>query len=529
MKTLNNENNWKKENVFPFYYFLLSIYPAIFALGHNIHEIYINVAVRPIAILFLICLVVFGVIFILTRSLFRTGLLSTWIMILFLNYGKFFDWLDQISFFDLISRHRYVIFLWLLTSVVGIHWISKIKPSKNLTIILNLFSIALIIIPVIQITSYSLRIENQRNNAESIAVNTDVLTANADNPDVYVIVLDTYPRADSLEKNFDINNEFFLQQLTDMGFYVASCARCNYAYTELSLSSMFNLNYLDQVAPDVINSGKDTVPLFNLLKNSLMRRNFEQLGYSTYSLASYPPLAWDDSDFFYDVKAEQNENTNGNLAITSFERLIFDSTAIKLLFDLDVFVDSTDQVPFNYRYAEHVRYHQFTLQMLRNVVSQRGPKLVFTHLTSPHAPFVFTPEGELLTEPPNIPWVDGLSWEDNKKYFGMQVQYISNQMTPILKEIINGSETDPIIVLFGDHGYALNDAERMAVLSAVYAPEYVKESLYPSISHVNIFRVIFNQAFGGNYDILEDVSYMSPHPDPFNFSIIDEVLPGCVE
>lgn len=101
-------------------------------------------------------------------------------------------------------------------------------------------------------------------------------------------------------------------------------------------------------------------------------------------------------------------------------------------------------------------------------------------------------------------------------------------MIPIIREIIESSETKPIIVLFGDHGYAA-DAERMAVLTAVYTPDKVKDSMYPGISLVNIFRIIFNQSFGGNYKILDDISYMSPHTDPFNFTIVEEILPGCIQ
>lgn len=518
-----------KDIGFPFYYFIISVYPVVFNLGHNIHEVYPNVAIRPFLILFGLSLIAFAILLLFTKSMTKSGMFGTWLMVLFLTYGSFFRWIDQISFFEMVSRHRYVLIFWLLIALIGIFLLSKVNPSKNFVRILNAFAIALILIPIIQIGSYNFRIAVQKRKADNQISETTSLLASSEKPDVYVIVLDTYPRADSLEKTFNISNQDFISQLTDMGFYVAPCSRCNYAYTELSLSSMFNLDYLDQVAPEVIKSGQDTVPLFNLLKNSLMRRNFEQLGYNTYSIASYPPLAWEDADFFYNSNSIDIDKKEDRSFLTSFERMIFESTALKTFLDLNVFTDSTEQIPVNYyRYAEHVQKHLFTLDALKNVVTKRGPKLVFTHITSPHAPFVFTPDGDLLDNPPNIPWVEGLPWEEHKKYFGMQVQYISNEMIPIIREIIESSETKPIIVLIGDHGYAA-DAERMAVLTAVYAPDKVKDSMYPGISLVNIFRIIFNQSFGGNYKILDDISYMSPHTDPFNFTIVEEILPGCIQ
>jgi hypothetical protein len=42
--------------------------------------------------------------------------------------------------------------------------------------------------------------------------------------------------------------------------------------------------------------------------------------------------------------------------------------------------------------------------------------------------------------------------------------------------------------------------------------------LYPTITPVNTFRLIFNAYFGGNYEMLEDISYFSPVPNLYDFS-----------
>jgi len=41
---------------------------------------------------------------------------------------------------------------------------------------------------------------------------------------------------------------------------------------------------------------------------------------------------------------------------------------------------------------------------------------------------------------------------------------------------------------------------------------------------VNTFRIIFNSYFGGNYDMLPNVSYFSPVPNLYEFS---EVKNNC--
>jgi len=48
--------------------------------------------------------------------------------------------------------------------------------------------------------------------------------------------------------------------------------------------------------------------------------------------------------------------------------------------------------------------------------------------------------------------------------------------------------------------------------------------LYPQLSPVNSFRIIFNDYFAGNYDMLPDVTYYSPVPNLYDFS---EVKNNC--
>lgn len=57
-------------------------------------------------------------------------------------------------------------------------------------------------------------------------------------PDIYYIILDTYTRADTLSSYFSYNNDGFLTDLENKGFYVARRSQSNYSYTALSLASM---------------------------------------------------------------------------------------------------------------------------------------------------------------------------------------------------------------------------------------------------------------------------------------------------
>jgi hypothetical protein len=86
--------------------------------------------------------------------------------------------------------------------------------------------------------------------------------------------------------------------------------------------------------------------------------------------------------------------------------------------------------------------------------------------------------------------------------------------------LISESDTPPIIVLQGDHGPWLQTKEkRLRIFNAYYLPGN-NDKLYSKITPVNTFRLIFDTYFGGNYDMLPDVSYFSPVPKLYDFSEI---------
>ena len=63
-------------------------------------------------------------------------------------------------------------------------------------------------------------------------------------PDIYYIVLDGYPRSDSLAHYFDFDNSSFPQALRERGFYIADASHSNYTMTFLSIASSLNMRYV---------------------------------------------------------------------------------------------------------------------------------------------------------------------------------------------------------------------------------------------------------------------------------------------
>jgi hypothetical protein len=159
----------------------------------------------------------------------------------------------------------------------------------------------------------------------------------------------------------------------------------------------------------------------------------------------------------------------------------------------------------------------FTLDQLDKLSYIQGPKLVFAHIIAPHPPYVFGPAGE----PIEAADVGTTKTQEGADHYRDQALYISNRMKEIVPKIIANSNPPPIIVIQGDHGptVASRPRSRMSNLNAYFLPG-VAAPVYPTVTPVNTFRIIFNAYFGQDLELLDDVSLYSDYTDPFNFKVI---------
>jgi hypothetical protein len=124
-----------------------------------------------------------------------------------------------------------------------------------------------------------------------------------------------------------------------------------------------------------------------------------------------------------------------------------------------------------------------------------------------------------------------LSREQYRGYYRDQVTFVNRRITPALEQILADSATPPVILLFGDHGPRselywrsvprTNMWECMGILNAYYLPGGTSR-LYPTISPVNSFRVVFDQIFGVPQALLDDRSYFSTDHRLYEFHDVTE-------
>ena len=436
------------------------------------------------------------------------------------------DLLRKSSFGLNLAHHRYGVIASLIIIGLAVITSLRIKNPVRWTKTLNVIFVLLLLIPLYQIVSAKVSdLINTRQQAELMDINQkDLHQAAQANPDIYYIIPDTYTREDALFNYYHFDNTEFLLKLKDMGFYVADCSRSNYAHTRLSLASSMNLDYLQNLGLDFTTATPKIESLDPFILNSLVQTELSKLGYKTVAFQTgYRFTDMQNADYYI----QTNSSNFFSPYIEPFEYLFLQNSAFRILIDTQPdFVDRFI-APLGMQGSEYLVRIQNTFKDLTKVVEIASPKFVFVHLDIPHHPFIFLPDGSINPDRRYYPSIYMPSGELQKQGYVNQVQYVNTMLYPILEGIINNSENPPIIVLQGDHGLAGDN--RVKILNAIYLPEKGIEDLYPSISPVNTFRVIFNNYFGTNLPLLEDETYTSTYENKMDLELIPETSVNCLD
>lgn len=501
-----------KKEAFPFYPLLIAFFPILALLSVNISQVPISFAWRAAAISLAIGVTLFGLARLVLRSWGKAALLSTWLLILFFSYGHVFGLIEglKIGNFD-IGRHRYLVIIWGILAVVGCFLILRfVKKPKKLNDFLNIMSIFLIAIPIVQMIYSSVKLKTAQN--EQVQTSISAVNNNSDKPDVYYIILDQYTRSDMLAKYHKYDNSEFITKLTDLGFYVAPCSQSNYSMTAFSLASSLNMNYLENVNENAIKQHINWTVFGANIQHNLLQKIFTEMGYTTISFEN--GITWADiksSDIFISPKSNPANRNQAFTQVAEFEMLFWRTTLFRFGEDYNgafwykwfLKVKSPDEVQY-----ERVL---FDMDQLDQISSIKGPKFVYLHLVSPHEPYVIDANGNYAPNP------------DHLTGYLQQISYLDNKLPEVLQTIISTSKTEPIIVVQADHGDSWE--ERMAILNAYYFPGKQTADLYPTITPVNTFRIILDKYFGQSLPKLPDISYLTRYDqDYYNFQQTDY---GC--
>jgi hypothetical protein len=497
----------------------LAVFPVIALFANNIEEVSPSVIWRPLFLTLLAALLSLLVVKIPARKWNKAILITSLLLILFFSFGHLYGYLKRTPLVDLnIVRYRYLSIIYLLFLIAGCWLIIRAKHiSYHSNIYLNIFSALLLVYPLYEITSFSLSQTNSIQSGTIPAISHTSLDIHK-NPDVYYFILDSYARADSIQKEFGYDNTQFLEDLEARGFYVAKCSRSNYPKTSFSLASSLNMAYY----PDLIRmtGNNDAGNIKRLIKQNLTRSYFKDLGYQIVSFdTGYEWSRWKDADLYLHI----SEGFLTGHSINPFEYMLLDSTPIAVILDMQNQEYFNQYTELNHPKSYFINLETFILNETPAISKIDSPTFAFIHVMIPHPPMVFSPLG-ILTDPGYFSGNGERAVNDEylRQGYIYEIQYINEKMLTIVDQIIENSTSPPIILIQGDHGIVERDP--IPILNAYYLPGGGSSDLYPLISPVNTFRVILNRYFGANLELLPDESFHITDIE----TPVQENMPDCI-
>ncbi len=506
----------------PFHVFFLAAYPVIALYAHNAGEVATDVFLRSLALSLAGAAVLLVAARLALHSWWKAALLVSLFLLAFFAYGQVYDLKKSLPALIPLLRHRFFAPLWLAAAVAGAALILRARENPQRMQILNAATAALLVLPLLQIGEYALRASQEYRAGGEARLPAAPLAAPAGKPlpSVYFILLDTYMRSDALQRDMGYDNSAFVQRLESLGFYVPACSRSNYSYTQASMVSALNMDYLDSLQNE-LEQNKVDMGVYALIKWSKLRQQLESAGYRTVAFDSgYEWSRLYDADAYLGL----NRDTFAMQNMSRFEALLVKSTLLRVYTDYAIRESQSGLAQANSPFHEHIELERFILARLPDLADDPAPKFVFAHVLIPHWPYVFLPDGTIRSDPAFDQ--DAPTPEQLRQGYTDSVAFVNARIGDAVESILARSPTPPVIVIYGDHG--LKGDNRLQNFAAIYLPGG-SQNLYPSITPVNYYRVALNQVFNAGYPLLPDLSYDDVDPtDKQDMRVFPETAPQCI-
>lgn len=517
--------------VFPF---LAAIYPILALYAVNLREMVpLEQMVSPIVAAVVATGSVLALLRLVLGDWARAGLLTTLLVMLFFTYGSAWDAMSG----AMPVGHLPVLALWVVLAGAGFLVIRALPASRlrAATPVLNLVSIALVLINLVAVASFQFNVRADTGAAGPPVGGGTAAPPMERRPDIYWIILDRYGSGDVVREYYDHDISPFLDDLRERGFYIAEDATANYLKTAASLVSARNMEYLDgEELRERATAGDDWSPLYRDLSDSFgLLDVLRSQGYRFVYLGTY----WE----FTATHPDADLNYAYDGARSEFMTVLADSTLLRAneLLGEDAALDPR---------RERWRLTRFQWDALDDTIRLGGPKLVHAHFSLPHDPYVFRADGSFVPEE----LARSRSTEEN---YVDHVQYANAKVLEFVDELLAADpENSPIVIVQGEEGpypqrFGMGQAdfrwsdqatdeelhEKFGVLSAFHLPglpgqQAEEAGLYSSITLVNQFRVILNRYLGTEFELLPDRNIIWPQQsDLYEFIDVTDRVRRMVE
>lgn len=503
---------------FAFHPLMLAAFPVVVLYAYNAQELPLSTLVVPLVVALALAALLMLSTWLVCRSINKAGIIVSLFLVLLLSTGHLFNlrkWLGMSSPYVVGAA---LLVIWALLFPYLVYLILRTqKTLRNPTIILNVAAAVMVVVSLLTIGVNEFRRLNDGQECVASETTVDLQASEGQTlPDIYYIILDRYAGASTLAETYGFDNGEFLNYLTSKGFYVASESSANYVRTSQSLASSLNMEYIDYMDE----GSSDLAPMNVKIEDNALQRSLKAAGYTFIYVGSWwgPTRENQYADININYCARSDEFSESLLAMT-----------------MPYCVSAEAGIVDDARMRQWKRI-QFEFDGLGEIPDMEGPTFTFAHMLVPHVPYVFDRDGSFLTP-------EEANERSDRDNYVNQLIATNEMVKALIEKLLSDPKEAPIIILQADEGpyperYDGNvrgfnwekatDAEirqKMRILNAYYLPGVDSGFLYPSISPVNSFRVVFDLYFGTELGLLPDVSYAYvDYSHPYRFlDVTDKV------
>jgi len=494
------------KNILPI--ILFGTYPLIYLFSENYSDINFSELFLPLVIFVAAPIAILMLTQVILKNITKSSLITSFLVILILYYTYYsvliLEYVDTSQLtVAYISIIFYIIFLTLIIR-------TKEKLSVYI-IFLNVIAISFYIVPVanICIKSYNLYksplYHQSKINSKTTNYSENKISGKRD---IYYLIFDQYSRNDILKENYNHDNSDFIKFLEEKGFFIADKSYSNYPHTMQSLASSLNMQYINYLSKNEEKNNHDPNALNDLIQNNKVIKFLKSNNYKYIHFGAGEGVTKDNlnADIIYTTYSYKNNQ--GIILNTIYKQSILPPIVKNLLKR-----DLLESKIISGRRKPKREGILFQLDRLSEIPQDPQLTFVFMHLLIPHSPYVFDEDGNYVTleeEKSNTTQINYIR----------QLKFLNKKLIEVIDKIIAGSHPQPIIIIQSDEGHypkgytykahslSKYSAEKLrhkfAIQNAYYFPGTNNEQLYPSISPVNTFRLLFNLYFDEKFEFLED-------------------------
>jgi hypothetical protein len=322
--------------------------------------------------------------------------------------------------------------------------------------------------------------------------------------DIIVVLLDGYPRSDTLVERFGYDNGPFLAELERRGFDVAEKSRSNYALTALTFVSMFQMRHV----PDIprLHGVGGLADGYRAVTSVLAQPQpaIEAFRRHGFEAVAVPAVVNE-----FRLRAVDRDLDSGQLV--QLETVLLGRTLLAPV---------VNAIAPDFVWAQQRERSMDAIDAIVAAATDERRQFVFAHLMLPHPPFVFGPDGEPQPQPACVPacsiFDSRLGHAEWIQLLREQLEFTNQRLLTLIDEI-RSDGADPVIVLLSDHGSRAFQAEypEEMLLNFFAAATPGVANLFPEdATPINLFPRLLTAYLHEDVALLEEAFYMPDGDGP---------------